>query len=158
MCRDGNAEEALFNQPSGLAVSHDGSIIVVDFRNHRLRRVSLHGTVTTIAGSGQLGFTDGIGPAASFNHPFGIAIDRRGAIYVSDHANNCIRRVTPADDNRWEVSTLCGSRQGKEGFADGASAVARFRCDPSRYRSLTSDAGAGRGGGGVQGGGRRRVI
>lgn len=55
-------------------------------------------------------------------------MDRKGNIYISDHANNCIRKLTPTEDGLWAVSTLSGSRQGKEGFADGDAAAARFRC------------------------------
>jgi hypothetical protein len=134
-CRDGEADEALFNQPSGLAVAPDGSILVADLRNHRLRHVSPQGTVSTAAGSGQPGLADGIGAGASFNQPWSLALDGRGAVYVSDHANHCIRKVTPSwrvlegGAGRaclWAVTTLCGSRQGKEGFADGDAAAARF--------------------------------
>jgi len=121
--KDGQGSQARFNIPRDLAVASDGSLLVADTYNHRLRRVSPHGTVTTIAGSGEAGFADGIGAAARFHRPRGIAVARDGSIYVSDHINHCIRKVKPDDGT---VSTLCGSRQGEEGFADGNGLTARF--------------------------------
>jgi len=126
---DGQGSKARFNQPYGLAVASDGSLLVADTLNSRLRRVTLHGTVSTVAGGGGVGFaskggfTDGVGTAARFNWPYGIVVDAHGIIYVSDYSNHCIRKVTPAD---WTVSTLCGKNE--VGFADGAAAVARFSC------------------------------
>lgn len=94
--RDGQGSHARFNIPRDLAVEADGSLLVADTYNHCLRRVSPHGTVTTVAGGPkEAGFSDGVGPAARFYRPRGIAVDRHGIIYVSDHVNHCIRRVTP---------------------------------------------------------------
>ena len=52
-------------------------------------------------------------------------MDRHGTIFVSDSYNCCIRKVTPGG---WAVSTLCGSKQSQEGYADGAGESTRFRC------------------------------
>jgi len=117
--KDGQGAKARFNRPHGLAMASDGSLLVADTWNHRLRRVSPHGTVSTVAGG--KGFADGVGTAARFDMPWGIVIDGHGTIYVSDWWNHCIRKVVPAE---WTVSTLCGKKQ--IGFADGAAAVARF--------------------------------
>ena len=121
--RDGQGSEARFNIPRDLAVDRDGSLLVADTYNNRLRRVSAMGTVSTIAGSGEAGRFDGIGPAARFNRPRGISLDVHGTIYISDHLNHCIRKVTPANGM---VSTLCGSLQSEEGFVDAVGADARF--------------------------------
>jgi len=62
-CVDGGGLDALFNDPHGCAVASDGSLLVADTGNHRLRRVTPHGTVSTVAG-GEGGFADGMGTAA----------------------------------------------------------------------------------------------
>ena len=125
--RDGQGPDARFNKPCGLAVYADGSLLVVDTFNHCLRRVTSNGAVSTFAGGGVGGYLDGVGTAARFQHPWDIAVDAHGIIYVSDHGNHCIRRVTPADG---VVTTVCGSRMGEIGIADGESTTARFK-EPS---------------------------
>jgi sugar lactone lactonase YvrE len=121
---DGQGTKARFNKPRGLVVDLDGSLLVADTWNNRLRRVTLHGTVSTVAGS-EGGFADGMGAAARFHLPWGIEVDAHGNIYVSDGANHCIRRVAPSDG---AVSTVCG-RPENPGFADGQGAAVRFN-DP----------------------------
>ena len=121
---DGQGAIARFNRPRGLVVSNDGSLLVADTFNHRLRRVSPCGSVSTFAGSGLGSFADGMGLNAHFNHPYGIAVDGHGAIYVSDYNNHCVRKVTPDSF----VSTLCGSMQRKSGFTDESGVAARFNC------------------------------
>ena len=119
---DGQGVQARFAGLNGLAMERGGSVLVCDFNNHSVRRVSPHGQVTTVAGNGEEGFADGVGDAARFNMPTGIKVDTQGLIYVADTGNHCIRRVQPADGT---VSTLCG--KGKEpGCANGPAAEARF--------------------------------
>jgi serine/threonine-protein kinase len=125
--RDGLGAEARFNKPCGLAVYSDGSLVLADTYNHCLRRVSPQGAVSTFAGCGQVGNLDGVGVAARFQYPWNLVVDGQGTIYVSDHGNHSIRRVTPLDGM---VLTLCGSRQGQSGMADGDSMTARFK-EPS---------------------------
>jgi hypothetical protein len=115
--RDGTAAEAGFSNPFGVAGAADGVIYVSD--SHRIRRVSPDGHVITIAG-GDAGFADGIGDAARFSTPSGLALDVNGTLYVADTGNNAIRRVTP--DGR--VSTVAGRREA--GYRDGAASEARF--------------------------------
>jgi streptogramin lyase len=76
-----------------------------------------------VAGNGEEGFADGVGAAARFNQPFGIAVDGDGIMYVSDSGNNCIRKVMPTDG---AVSTVAGN--GEAGFADGQCPHALFIC------------------------------
>ena len=121
--RDGQGSQARFNIPRDLAVGNDGCLLVADTYNHRLRSVSPHGTVKTLAGSGEAGFADGVGESAQFHRPRSIAFDGKCTIYVSDHLNHCIRTVSVVDG---AVSTLCGSRNGESGFCDGESTAARF--------------------------------
>src|SRR5690349_20006371 len=69
--------------------------------------------VTTLAGSDGPGFVDGIGALSKFNYPCGIVVDTQGNLYVSDHSNHSIRKVTP----RGIVSTFAGT--GQAGATDG---------------------------------------
>jgi sugar lactone lactonase YvrE len=92
---------------------------VGDRNNHRIRKVTRAGVVTTVAGAGTAGTADGAAGVAQFNTPRGVAVASDGTIYVADSNNNRIRRVTPSGD----VSTLAGSTQG---FADGAGNGALF--------------------------------
>jgi len=124
--QDGEGPDARFCAPRSIVVASDGSLLVADTENHCLRRVTLHGTVSTVAGGDaddfENDFADGVGTAARFSYPWGIVVDGLGTIYVSDYGNECIRKVTPSD---WTVSTLCGVDTHR-GFADGAAAAARF--------------------------------
>lgn len=57
---------------------------------------SSYNTVSTLAGLGTLGFADGATASAEFDHPYGVAVDGAGNVYVADHGNNCLRKITPA--------------------------------------------------------------
>jgi len=116
---DGAGTVAKFNAPIGVAVDSSGNVYVVDKWNHRIRKVTRVGEVTTLAGSGAAGYADGAGATAKFNYPQGVAVDSSGILYVGDASNNRIRKVTPEG----LVSTLAGSTSG---YADGAGATAKF--------------------------------
>lgn len=118
---DGTGSAARFNEPSGIAYDPvDKALYICDSKNFAIRRMTSAGVVTTIAGSSLEGRRDGTGSDAGFSHPQGIAYDSRdGALYVADGNNNEIRRVTTAG----LVTTVAG---GREGFADGTGAGARF--------------------------------
>ena len=116
--RDG--KPAGFSDPFGVAVAKDGTIYVADAgESNRIRKIAPDGNVTTLAG-GKEGFADGVGTAASFNTPSGIAIGPDGNLYVADTGNNRIRKVTPAGN----VSTVAGN--GTAGYVDGPVAAAQF--------------------------------
>ena len=117
---DGASANARFSFPRGLAIDVGGVIYVADFDAHAVRRITSTGVVTTFAGSGAAGALDGLGAAASFNAPSGVAIDGTDLL-VTDSLNQTIRRVTQTG----LVTTEAG-QAGQSGSADGPSATARF--------------------------------
>jgi serine/threonine protein kinase/sugar lactone lactonase YvrE len=90
---DGVTTNAQFDNPRGIAVDIEDNVYVADFGNHIIRKITSAGLVTTIAGlAGQSGNADGAGTEARFNHPFDVALDGEGNIYVTDAYNNTIRK------------------------------------------------------------------
>lgn len=120
MYRDGSAAKALFDEPTSLAVAADGNVLISDWDNHCIRRLSPDGDVSTFAGRcGMAGLRDGDRQSALFTGPGDIAIANDGSVYVVDQGS-MIRRI--GRDGR--VSTLAGS--GDVGYVDGAAGEARF--------------------------------
>lgn len=111
---DGNGAAARFSRPLGVAVIDD-EIYVADRDNNRIRKVTLDGVVTTVAGSGAAGSDDGALAQASFNKPYALASDGAGNLYVSDFDGYVIRQV---DLDTGSVVTVAGD--GTQGFADHA--------------------------------------
>ncbi|WP_158590442.1 NHL repeat-containing protein [Noviherbaspirillum cavernae] len=119
---DGQGVAASFSSPNGIALDAGGNLYVADTDNHLVRKITAAGSVTTLAGSaGTAGSADGIGTAALFSSPQGIAVDGAGNVYVADTNNHAIRKIAP----NGVVTTLAGIG-GSAGFADGAGAAARF--------------------------------
>ncbi|TGE13805.1 NHL repeat-containing protein [Hymenobacter elongatus] len=103
--KDGAAINAQFGYAAGLALDAQGNLYVADEENHRIRKISPDGLVTTLAGSGVAGFADGVGITAQFNKPKAVALDQQRNVYVADKENRSIRKITPIG----VVSTLAGS-------------------------------------------------
>ena len=118
---DGRGTAARFNAPLDIAATADGTVYVADTYNHCIRKITPDGRVTTLAGTGQPGLRNGPGRLARFRYPTGVAVDRRGVVYVADRDNHCIRRISPTG----QVTTVAGT--GVAGFANGPARTARFR-------------------------------
>ncbi|AZT84803.1 hypothetical protein EHN06_15270 [Marinobacter sp. NP-4(2019)] len=130
----GPATAARLNYPSDVAVDAEGNLYFADFRNHRIRRMSPEGTINTVAGTGDAGFSGDGGPAtdARLNYPSGVAVDAEGNLYIADAYNSRIRRISPDGT----ITTVAGT--GDEGFSgDGGAATAALLNDP---RGVTLDA------------------
>ena len=90
---DGMGAQAQFNGPVGVAVDRDGVVYVADTYNDRIRRIARDGSVTTLAGGTRPGFADGVGAAALFDTPCGIAVAPDGSVVVADSRNDAIRAI-----------------------------------------------------------------
>lgn len=94
---DGPAAIARFEQPVGLVVDAQGNRYVADRSDHTIRKVAPDGSVSTLAGrSGEAGNADGVGAAARFHAPQGLALDGAGGLFVADTDNHLVRRVVVA--------------------------------------------------------------
>lgn len=102
-----------FSHSYGAAVDDAGNVYVT--AGNTILKITKQGSVTTLAGTaGQFGSADGIGAAARFNDPSGVAVDGPGNVYVADRGNNTIRKISPAG----AVTTVAGEI-GSFGFAPG---------------------------------------
>jgi len=118
---DGTGTAARFNYPRGVATDSASNVYVADTTNRTIRKITLGGAVSTLAGTARTaGSADGTGAAARFLIPAGIATDRASNVYVAD--SHIIRKITPAA----VVTTLAGGATSIRGRADGAGAAARF--------------------------------
>lgn len=117
---DGIVSNAMYASPSGIAFDKEGNIFITDAGSNKIRRISKEGMVTTFAGSGLAGSTDGKGALASFNAPQGLTVDANGTVYVADTYNHKIRKISKEGD----VTTLAGS--GSNGKTLGVGAAASF--------------------------------
>jgi hypothetical protein len=108
--------------PYGLTYDGDSVVYFSDSFNHSIRKLNVNThQVTTIAGNGTSGLVDGVGSAARFYNPDGVAY-QNGYLYIGDNMNNCIRKI---DLSTNMVTTIAGT--GTAGYQDGAAAQAMFR-------------------------------
>lgn len=118
---DGSGTQARFNNPWGLAFDGSGNLFIADSGNHIIRMMTPGGTVSTYAGSGSAGSSDGSAQSARFNTPRGLAVDASGNLYVTDSVNHNIRKISKTGT----VTTLAGSA-GISGAEDGSGSNAHF--------------------------------
>lgn len=91
--KDGEATMARFNQPSQIIMDNNGEFLVTDYINNKIRKITSEGIVSTYAGEGTTGQDNGPLLDATFNRPYGIAINSSSSIYVSDAGGNRIRKI-----------------------------------------------------------------
>lgn len=116
---DGSGSGARFSFPYDVAVDSAGNLYVTDRNNHAVRKITSAGVVTTLAGSGSAGNSNGTGSAAKFTFPSGIAVTSAGTVYVADTDNQVIRKISPTG----VVTTAAGNGVGS---ADGVGTAASF--------------------------------
>ncbi|MEY3221014.1 MAG: hypothetical protein RIT27_2371 [Pseudomonadota bacterium] len=115
----GSAINAQFRNPTAMAFANDGSVLIADSNNHRLRKIDANGVISTIAGGDQLGSggDNGAATAAQLNLPQGVAVDRLGNLFIADTNNHRIRRI----DTSGRITTFAGTGaaglSGDGGFA-----------------------------------------
>jgi uncharacterized protein (TIGR03437 family) len=116
---NGPATSANLNTPTAVAVDSAGNLYIADTGGNRIRKVT-NGTITTIAGTGKAGYSgdNGAATAAQLNDPIGIAVDSAGNLYIADHNNYVIRKISNG-----VITTIAGSNV--QGFSgDGGPATA----------------------------------
>jgi hypothetical protein len=143
----GAAPAAALNRPTGVAWLADGSVLVADFENHRVRRISPGGIITTVAGTGTAGFSGDGGAAtkARLNGPTDVDATPDGGFLIADLGNRRVRKVSAAGT----IATVAGN--GQEGSSgDGGPATAARLVAPAGVAStpagghLIADAGGDR--------------
>ncbi len=118
----GPAVEAKIAGPSAIAIDEAGSLYIADFQNHRIRKVSADGIITTIAGNGQPNY-NGDGRSArecQIGEPCGVAVDEDGYVYIGDQVNCRVRVVTPGGIMHTVAGTGSSGLSGDGGPAEKA--------------------------------------
>src|SRR6266567_4566894 len=118
---NGSAAKAQLNNPYGITRGADGALYICDVENHRIRKVSRDGNITTVAGTGKRGYSGDGGSAlrAELNEPYEVRFDEGGDMFFVEMRNHIVRRV---DGRTKFISTVAGS--GREGFSgDGGPAT-----------------------------------
>ncbi len=106
----GPAKRAMLNFPTGVAVDPAGDVYIADQDNHRIRKVTAAGIISTVAGNGTAGFSgdNGQATAAMLYYPSAVALDSNGNLYIADSSNARIRKVTPGGI----ITTVAGGGSG----------------------------------------------
>ena len=139
---DGTGPAASFSSPAGVAVLANGDLVVADGGNHRLRRVTQAGVVTTMAGS-TAGTADGAILSATFSSPTDVAVSPDGSIYVvqnpsSVYGNHMVRKISSDGST---VSTIVGPAGSSALIAgSGASCTVCDASAPLQTASIAYDA------------------
>ncbi len=128
---DGTGTAAFFFNPTGVQVDASGNIIVADYLNNAVRKITPAGVVTTLAGNGPTtaGYANGTGTAALFNNTASIAMGSGSIAYIADFNNNDIRAVTPTG----VVTLVAGSATQASGATDGIGTAALFNQPQTIY-------------------------
>ena len=120
----GPAVRARIGAPSAIRIARDGSLYFTDAAFHVVRRVDAAGTISTVAGTGEPGFSpDGTQARnARIEQPWGLAVDRGGRVYFSDSFNNRVRRIEPDGT----LTTVAGSGEAGDAGDGGEATGARL--------------------------------
>jgi len=116
---DGAAAQARFQTITALAFDPSDNLYLGDFGNYRIRKLDTQGNVTTVAGSGKIGFLDGLAAQSRFGSISSLVFDAQGNLYIADTSNHRIRLL----DRQGRVMTVVGENNG---FRDGAVFESRF--------------------------------
>jgi serine/threonine-protein kinase len=92
--RNGHADSALFNLPTGVAIDTSSNIYVADNGNNVIRMITASGIVSTLAGNDTIGYRNGLNASAEFFGLGGIATDNSGNVYVAEYGNNSVRKIS----------------------------------------------------------------
>ncbi|WP_348268894.1 Ig-like domain repeat protein [Edaphobacter paludis] len=119
---NGAAAAAQFNLPTALTVDANHNLYIADTQNHRIRKITAAGLITTVAGNGVQGFSgdNGAAIAATIDSPAGLAVDAAGDLYLSDTHNHRIRKITAASGL---ITTIAGASPGFSGDNGPATAA-----------------------------------
>lgn len=124
---NGPATAASLSDPTGVAIDNSGNVYIADRGNNRIRKIDNSGTITTIAGNGNAGFSGDNGQAAQaeLNQPRGVAVDGNGNIYIADQTNQRVRKIASGT-----ITTIAG--MGTQGFGgDNGPAVMALLNNPA---------------------------
>lgn len=117
---DGAGVNASFFEPWGITIDNAGNLYVADTKNYKIRKITPSGVVSTFAGAGTAGVTNGVSTSAQFGYPAGIAADASGNVYVTEYMAHCIRKISNG-----QVTTIAGTPF-QSGDNNGAGSVALF--------------------------------
>jgi trimeric autotransporter adhesin len=119
----GPANQATLSAPMGLAMDSAGDLLIADSGNWEVRRVTPAGTISTIAGNGQVGSSGDGGPATSAKLAMvtSVAVDSAGDLYIADAGNNRIQEVPKASGTQWDQPMTAGDIYTVAGSSTGAS-------------------------------------
>ncbi|MFZ4811864.1 MAG: NHL repeat-containing protein, partial [Ilumatobacteraceae bacterium] len=147
----GPATSAQLDRPFGVAVDATGNVYIALFGSHRVRKVATDGTITTVAGTGALGFSGDGGPAsnAQLSGPQGVAVDPAGNLYIADTANMRIRKVLLAAPPSGLVPLASRLFDTRPGTAAGAIAVPKQSVTGGSFLEVQLTGNAGIPGSGV---------
>jgi streptogramin lyase len=122
----GPATKAELDNPFGIVRGPDGAFYYCEYTGQRIRRIGKDGTITTIAGTGQVGFTGDGGPAleATFNKPHELRFDTFGDLYIVDMVNHAVRKI---DMKTGMITTIAGTGQPGYGGDGGPAVKAQFK-------------------------------
>ncbi len=137
----GPALSAKFNAPAGTATDSAGNLYIADTGNNRIRKVDTNGTITTIAGTGDAGFSGDTGLAvnARLDSPADIAVDDQGNVYISDTKNNRVRRI----DTSGFINTVLGNGV-PQSSGDGGPARSASTAQPDALAVYENSSGTQR--------------